>query len=275
MPDTKTPGVSITQFFPYQSYFDSTLLQGAILTQSVNQPIVNNPTTPMIKSGLGGYAVGLHPSSQTPVAFQPLVGGQSASSQAVVLRPGQIYRPHGKPGSGPGHFAGFNWGIPFGWLGGGIATLYVFVSPDSDAAWPGDAEVVFHRQRMKIWGPGARPPGGAAAFNWPQRFPWPHAVGPSAQSQAGSAVISISQPTRILMSLLLTSLPASDTMRMLLEGSNEFAVKSDGTLDTTLNRFVDYTWGSYTNEPIAGADVTNTDQNLQGAFVDVVRYGKI
>lgn len=304
MPDTKTPGVSVTQVFPYQSFFDSGLLQKAILTQSPNQPIVNNPTTPMIKVGLDGYAVGLHPSSQTPIAFQPLGGGgQNASAQAIVLRPGQIYRPHGKPGGGPGHFAGFEWGLPFGWLGGGVATLYVFASPDADVAWPGDAEVIYQRQRMEIYGAGNAPPA-AVPFNWPQRFPWAHAVGPNNQTQAGLPTISITQPTRIEMSLVLTSLAAPDTMRMFLWGSNDFAVNGiTGVIDTTLTRFIDYTWGSYAAEapgsnittayPVAelsgemvrlAADdggmllwslSTNTDQNLSGAFVDVTRYGRI
>lgn len=302
LPDTRSPGISVTQVFPYQSYFDNALLQNAILSQPANQLIVNNTTTPALTSNIGGYAIGLHPSSQTPIAVQPNVGGQTASPQAVILRPGQIFRPHGKTGDKPGHFSSFDWGIPFGWLGGGVATLYVFVSPDADAAWPGDAEVLFQRQRMKIYGAGNAAPA-AVPFNWPQRFPWTHAVGANGQQQAGRPTISISRPTRIEMSLNLASLVNPDTMRMFLYGSGEMAVNSLGAIDASLTRFYDVTWGTYAAEapgstittayPVQeltgemarlSADdggmllwslSTNTDQALSGAFVDVCRYGHI
>ena len=294
LPDTDTPGVSITQLFKYQSYYDDALLERALLLQSVNEPIVGST---MKQEQIGGYSVGLHPSSQTPVAFQPFVGGQAASPQAVILRPGQIYRPHGKPGGHHGNFAGFRWGIPFGWLGGGIATLYVFPSPDADVAWPGNAEVLFHRQRMQI--AGAVPAN--APFNWPLRFPWTQAQrGPVPISQQGAAIISISDPTRIVMSLRLPDLAAPANMRLIFQGTNDFDLDAAGNVIASPCRFVDYIWGSYAapggagnlsvNYPVkeltgevprlaaddGGVQLLDLDGGpLTGAFCDIARYGRI
>jgi hypothetical protein len=299
LPDTSSPGVSITSLFGFQSYFDTALLQNAILEQAANQPIVDNAVSPQLQANIPGYTFGLHPSSQTPVAVQPLVGGQAASPQAIILRPGQIYRPHGRPWSKSGNFSGFKWGLPFGWLGGGMATLYVFPSPDADAAWPGDAEVIFHRQTMQILAPGDVPAN--APFNWPMRFPWPHAFrGVTPVDQTGAATVAISQPTKILMSLQLGALGAPSDMRILIQASNDFDLDSAGLPVATPVRFVDYTWGSYAANGAAGnlgvnypvveaptewvrlaADdggiqlVDLSAGSLDDEFVDVVRYGKI
>lgn len=295
LPDTKSPGVSVTALFPFQSYFDDTLLQKAIAIQSANEPIV---ALTLKKEEIGGYAVGLHPSSQTPIAFQPMVGNSAAGSQAVILRPGQIYRPHGKPDGRPGNFSAFSWGLPFGWLGGGVATLYVFPSADADVAWPGDAEVIFQRQRMKILAPADLPT--AANKNWPMRFPWTLASrGSTSISQAGQAAISISQPTRVLMSLRLTSMATADTMRILFHETNDMDLDSAGAVIAAQARFVDYVWGTYSaagganlntqypvvefTGPVArlAADLGGVQLidmsagTLTNAFVDVVRYGKI
>lgn len=304
LPDTRSPGVAMTQLFPYQSYYDDTLLEQAILPQAVNEPIVNNDLTPMLKANIGGYSFGLHPSSQTPVAVQPITGGgQRESPQAVILRPGQIYRPHGRPDGQPGNFAGIKWGIPFGWLGGGVATLYVFGSPDADVAWPGNAEVLFHRQRMPVFGTRTPFPVNSAK-NWPLRFPWTQAVGELDQSQAGAAIISISEPSRILMSLRQDTLPNPALMRIMIQGSNDFDVDRDGNVILSPVRFVDYIWGSYAGAPGTGG--TSFDHNYpvveltgevprlaaddggitlieidQGpglqlsGFVDIARYGRI
>ncbi len=301
LPDTHSPGVSITQLFQYQSYFDDTLLEKALLIQSPNEPIVNST---LQKANVGGYTFGLHPSSQCPIAVQPTVGGQAASPQAVILRPGQIYRPHGKPGAGAGNFSGLNWGLPFGWLGGGVATLYVFPSADGDLAWPGNAEVIYHRQRMQVGGfvlPANAPK------NWPLRFPWTRAArGASSISQAGAAVISISEPTQILMTLRLASLAQVGNMRMLFQETNDFGLDSAGALIAAETVFNDYTWGTYavggngignlgvqypvkqlTGEAVRLAaddgglqlidlDATNLAAGpITNAFVDIVRYGRI
>jgi hypothetical protein len=301
LPDTSSPGVSITAVFGFQSYFDTTLLETAILEQAANQPIVDNEVAPQIQANIPGYTFGLHPSSQTPIAIQPLVGGQPASPQAIILRPGQIYRPHGRPWGKAGNFSGFRWGLPFGWLGGGMATLYVFPSPDADAAWPGNAEVIFHRQTMQIADPAALPAN--APFNWPMRFPWPHAfrtAGTAAVDQTGAPTVAISEPTRVIWSLQLDALAAPAETRALIQASNDFDLDAAGLPIATPVRFVDYTWGTYaqfgagnlgTAFPVFQAPpelvrIAADDGGVQlvdisvggdlvGVFVDVVRYGKI
>ncbi len=298
LPDTSSPGVALTELFAYQSYFDDTLLEKALLIQSQNEPIVGST---LKKANVGGYAFGLHPSSQTPVAIQPIVGGQGASPQAIILKPGQIYRPHGRPGNRAGHFSGFHWGLPFGWLGGGVATLYVFPSPDADVAWPGDAEVLFHRQRMRIVAPAGLAALANAKKNWPLRFPWTQALrGSTSISQKGAAIVSISQPTRVLMSLRLAAMAATGDMRMIIQSDNDMDLDSAGAVITGLARFDTYTWGTYAANGGAGNLATNypvieyngplarmaaddggvclvdmSAGTLTDAYVDVARYGRL
>lgn len=270
LPDTTAPGVSITRLFPYQSYFDDALLEQAILQQSRNQPIVNSVTpaigapTQWVQSEVAGYALGLHPSSETPVAVLPLVGGQASSPQPVILKPGQIYRPHGKPLHGVnGSFSAVNWGLPFGWLGGGLATLYIFSSPDADAAWPGNKEVIFHRQRMRIYTPTTAVIPAAAPYNWPLRFPWMHAIrGADDIDQSGAGVVQV-EPTRTLMSLRLEELVDTVDMRIYVQSSNDMDLDANGVAILTNSRFIDYTWGSYS---APGAALVAAAPNLANQF---------
>lgn len=307
LPDTSSPGVSITAFFGFQSYFDDSLLQTALAIQSKNAPIVDNDVAPMRKEQTPGYCIGLHPSSQTPVAVQPIVGGQTTSPQATILKPGQILRPHGRPGDRNGNFSGFNWGLPFGWLGGGVATLYVFPSPDADVAWPGETELIFHRQRMRLYTPATVSIPARAPFNWPLRFPWSQASrGPTPISQSGAAIIGVN-PTRTLMSLRVPSLADSVDMRIYLQADNDFDLNELGTTVLTNVRFVDTQWNQFaaTNATLATAATNfiqqypvitapteltriaaddggvllwsdDPDSELGAdAFVDVVRYGRL
>ncbi len=296
LPDTDSPGVAVTSLFNYQSYFDSTLLQKALLLQSTNEPIVDSTK---LRAEIGGYSFGLHPSSQTPIAIQPRVGGSAAAPQAVILHPGQIYRPHGRThGNASGNFSGFDWGLPFGWLGGGVATLYVFPSSDADVAWPGNAEVIYHRQRMVIVNAATLPTD--APKNWPLRFPWTRAArGASSIPQSGAAIISIAEPTRNMMVLRSASLAAPADMRMVIQESNDFGLDSTGAVIAAEALFDTVTWGSYaaaggagnlsTQYPVVQYDgplvrlaaddggVTLQDMTgtLVGLFVDVTRYGRI
>ncbi len=300
LPDTHSPGVAVTALFPYQSYYSDALLEKALLQQSANQPIIDTPVTPAQIIQIGGYGLALHPSSQTPVAVQPIVGGQPSSAQAIVLRPGQIYRPHGRPWGRSGNFSGFFWGVPFGWLGGGLATLYVFPSPDADAAWPGDAEVIFQRQRMQITVPAEVAAKGTAPYNWPLRFPWPHAKRNLTIDQSGSPTIAIAHPTKTLMSLRLGALANPATMRFDIQASNDFDLDSAMAPIATPVRFLEYVWGSYAASGAGGSFATEypiveapseltrlaaddggirlidmSGGSLDGAYVDFVRYGKI
>lgn len=302
--DSSQPGVSVTQRFPFQSYFDSLLLEKALLQQSRNEPIVNSLTpdigakTPAITTGIAGYTFGLHPSSQTPVAVQPLVGGQPTSPQPIILKPGQIYRPHGKPLMKNGNFSALRWGLPFGWLGGGVATLYIFPSTDADVAWPGNKEVIFHRQRAQIFSCANAP--AAAPSNWPTTFPWLAALRGAVPGvdQSGASIISL-EPTRTLMSLRLGALGAPAEMRIQIQGSDDFDLNALFITDPAAFRFVTYTWGTYlacagTAYPVVEAPTEwtrlgcNNDDNANGfilttvagtpienAFVDIVRYGRL
>lgn len=295
LPDTNSPGVSVTQLFQFQSYFDDTLLEKALLIQSSNEPIVGSTMTEV---KIGGYALALHPSSQTPVAVLPLVGGSGAAPSPIILRPGQVYRPHGRPGMGSGNFSTFKMGLPFGWLGGGMATVYVLPSSDAKVDWVGEApEIIYHRQRMQIVAPAALPAN--ARFNWPLRFPWTQALrGATAISQAGKPIVGIARPTRVLMSLRLASLGAAATMRIIYQGTNDMDLTSAGAVIATPARFTEYVWGQYAanggagnlslNYPVVemngeivrlAADdggvqlVDMSASALTNAFCDVVRYG--
>lgn len=249
VPETNAPAQQITRQFQFQSYFDSALLERALLTQDPNQSIVQSTLKP---EQIPGYALGLAPWSQTPVAVQFTVGGQATSSGALLLKPGEIIRPFGlPPGVKTGAFTGFNWGLPFGWLGGGIATLLVFQTPDSDVAWPGIPELIFHRQRMRIYAPGDAPAN--APLNWPLRFPWVQALRGAAPSvsQQGQPALAV-EPTKVRMSLRLDALASASDMRIEVQGSNDFDLDPAGTPFLTPVRFKDMTWGTYASSASFG-----------------------
>ena len=299
MPEISAPAGQISRQFAYQSYFDDTLLEAALLEQSANEPIVASTSK---EEQIPGYAIGLHPSSQTPVAIEFRLGGQPSSSHAITLKPGQILRPHGHPrGGGPGQFSGFRWGLPFGWLGGGMAHLLVFQTSDSDVLWAGNPEVIFHRTRMVIEDPAALP-ATRAPMNWPLRFPWINAVrGASGINQRGQPNIGI-VPTKVLMSLRLDTLSAPATMRLAFQGSNDFGVDSAGAIIPAETVGVEHTWGTWA-PPAGGAGNLATSfqidylsdrgvrlaaddggvclidvsvgGDLIGEYVDVVRYGTL
>lgn len=297
LPETSSPVQQVSRIFDIQSYFDNVLLERALSSQNRNSPIVEGTVR---EEQIPGYAIGLHPSSQTPVAVQFKIGGQPTSSQAITLVPGQIVRPHGLPrGMDHAHFSGFYWGLPFGWLGGGLATLLVFQTSDADAAWNGRSEVLFHRQRMQIVDAAAATDV-AARYNWPLRFPWTQAIrGTDNIGQQGMAAISIGEPTRVVMSLQLGTLAAPATMRMVYWGTNDFHTDANGDVVITSSIFDEVVWPSYSAATGTGrfaaqfpfiqpddkfvrmaADdggvlLTSTDAALIGQYVDVDRYGKI
>ena len=285
------PAVEVAAKFQYQSYFDDVLGAQAILRQAPNEQIVRSTKR---TEELAGYAVGLHPSSQTPVAISFRGGQQQGSSATLRLKPGEVIRPFGSP-EAPGKFSGFDWGLPFGWLGGGNALLVVFRTDDASVDWVDRSEIVFHRTRVQVLAPAAVPT--APEFNWPTRFPWPKAAfGTQALSQSGTPVLSVN-PTRIAMTLRLADLVASETMRVYLIGSDEWAELDDGTIDLTETVAYDVVWGTWASVVSAnfaaqfqtqflpaemfkfGANeggVIFVDANggaLVNAYVDVVRYG--
>ena len=301
-PEVFSPCVQVSKKFEYQSYFDNTLLEQAILPQPPNQAIV--PST-KAEVQLSGYSLGLHPSSQTPVAVEFLISGRSAGSSTLILKPGQILTPTGLPpgATGAGAFSGFRWGLPFGWLGGGVATLVVFQTPESHADWPGNMEVIFHRVRVPVY-PVAEILSADktnARRNWPLRFPWTQAIGNTALTQAGSGVISL-EPTRTLMVLRgLTTLATAANVRLILQATNDVGLDSAGAAVNTNPIFEDITWNSWSRLGTSGniftvnpaqmytgiiARVSADDGGLacvdaSGAasfpstFIDFVRYGRL
>ena len=311
--DNQAPAIVIPKVFNFQSYFDSTLLQNALLVQSPSEPIVRST---LEANNVSGYALGLHPSSQTPVAVQFDAANGIGSSATYILKPGQVLRPVGQPGSAKAfNFSGFRWGLPFGWLGGGLATLYVFQTPDATVEWHDDAEVIFHRVRVPILIPAnvTVAANNNARKNWPLRFPWVNAIqGTNLITQQGRSIVGIVRPTRVAMRLQgLTSLSTLNynVTRFVFSGTNDFSYTSAGAVDLTNGLYDDITWPAFTQAGTNGNLFTGQVPGLimsglvdrlaaddgglaiidvstvigtgaattpfSGAYIDFVRYGKI
>lgn len=299
--DVLSPAVALSKIFLYQSYFDSSLLQNALLSQVLGQDIISSED-----QTITGYSVGLHPSSQTPISIKFNSGSRSERSRVHTLKPGQILTPTG--GTKKHAFTGFSWGLPYGWLGGGMATLLVFKTADAEVRWSEGSEVIFHRATYAIKQPADLTLAGSfnnAPNNWPMRFPWPKAAAfaAAAQQQYSQPVLAIT-PTRVALALRgLTTLAASNTMRLIFQGTNDFALDSAGAIVTTVPLFQDIVWDAWTslgtsgnlstqrpvrvliNEPIVRlaaddggvlfVDGSGVDAVFTEKFVDVVRYGKL
>ena len=193
--DINAPAFEVTATYPYQSYFDDTLQQQAILPQPQNEPII--PSTLSNPIQIGGYGLALHPASEAPVSVVFDTGAQQGRSATYALSPGQIIRPFGRPdGVGnPGSFSGFRFGLPFGWLGGGAVKLMLLRTPDAHTLWNGFPEIIFHRFRTQIIAASAVPADPTTLtptpfYNWPKRFPWTHAIGNQGLRQSGTPVLS-------------------------------------------------------------------------------------
>jgi len=288
------PVVQVATSFPFQSYFDDVLMQRAIKSQRQGEPIVTSTKQTV---SVAGYALALHPSSKTPVAVRFSKGGQQGDSTTYVLKPGQIIRPVGFSGGPDQRFSGFDYGLPFGWLGGGNATLLVLRTHDADVEFIDRTEIIFHRFRTKILAQADVPdPSNVASFpyNWPTAFPWAHAFRANVPQQGQQSLLSVS-PTRVAMSLRADSLDPA-TMRCFFSGMTDFAQDETGFCPLTDVRAFDVIWGSWASLPTPfltpqyqyqfiqaegfvpsaneGAlilvDITGT---LAGTYVDVVRYG--
>lgn len=303
--DTDSPVVTFTRLYNYQSYFDSALLEKAIQQQNPQDPIATNTREEV---QLSGYGIGLHPSSETPVAVVLKTGGRSGTSSPLVLKPGQVYFPSGtERGLG---FSGLSFGLPFGWLGGGMATLVIYQVPSAKSAWDTGAEVLFHRQRMKVYAPtdlaAAPAPGkiSQAPYNWPMRFPWPHALrGVNSVAQRGSATFAITRPTKVILALRgVNTLAAAAAMRLVFQATDDLSRDVNGNVVFTDPVFEDVTWPAFASLGGAG-DLANADPVIQlnfltpatrlaandggvicvdasggalaGCYVDVVRYGHL
>lgn len=298
VPEINGPMRVIKKVFAPQSWFDSTLLQKAIAAQDPNTLIV--PST-KVEDQQPGYGLALSPTSETPLAVQFKASARSGSGHSIILRPGDVWRPQGRPDGKPGSFTGFDFGVPFGWLGGGLAHLAVLQSPDADVSWHGQKEVVFHRTRMQIADPTTI--NADAPKNWPMRFPWSQAIqGTNSIKQQAAPIIAI-EPTRTLLRIRLNSLAAPATMRMLFQGTQDFDLDSAGAaqLNTGVS-FFDVVWPSFTQTVLGGGNLAthypvieidlpesklgaddggvqliqqDGGSSLIGAYVDIVRYGRL
>lgn len=282
---------TIRTVFPLQSFFDDTALQNALLVQDPNNPIVaSTQNSRQIK----GRLIGLHPASETPITMRIYARGDASGADVVNLSPGEILRvkTHG--------FYNIDWGIPFGWLGGGLAQLVIADNEDAYMAWPEQqSEVLVQRQRIQIVAdadPSTTPLVNAA--NWPVRFPWTNAFKFNASgvsSQRGSPLFA-PEPSRVRLRLRVNNLAAPAQMRIIAQGFDDWDLGADGLTiaftDFTAEDRVQWPTASGTSAPypmieildgllLDGGDqavVTFTDlgnAELTDEFVDVLRYGKL
>src|SRR6266702_1758871 len=278
--------------FPVQSFFDNTQLAQALLMQQPNEPIVNKQPKPNLR----GRAIGLHPTSQTPVAVKTFSRGGATSNNIFTLTPGQfiLLGNHG--------FEGLEWGLPYGWRGGGIGRLVIADDEESFLGWSqSKVEVLFHRIRVQIVAdanPTVTP--AITGMNWPLRFPWSSAfrfnvtTPTSPFPQAGLSTIAI-EPSRTLLRLRVNNLAAPAAMRVIMQGLDDLDIGSDGVTTAFTDFSVEgVNWpaavGASTPFPTAeiregllldgGDQAVATFTNLGNAallnqFVDCARYGRI
>lgn len=301
--------VPVTHRFAIQSLFDQAAVSNGsqrVLVQPNNQEIVNA----QVRND-AGYSLGLAPWSQTPVAVRFKAGGSTGGSGVMILKPGQIVKPQGKAPPGrdgkqtPSNFNGFEFGLPFGWLGGGLATLFVFGSADAEMKWDAtNAEVLFHCQQVRVRENSLDPPVPAqgTAANWPVKFPWTKLfrndiVSGGALQQQGQPSMAIVETTRVVLRLRQPAQNNYENCRAVLWGTDQFDHLVDGlAVDTSLNGFYDFSWpnpvanGYLPHMPVVnlptwlfangGDDAiftleAPTGSTLIGADVDVIRFGRL
>lgn len=202
-----------------------------ILPQPLNQPIVPSTKDEVQEPG---YALALAPDSEVPLMVVFNAGGQATSSSPQRILPGQILRPHGVRTDGQsGSFSGFSVGLPFGWLGGGTARVFILKNEDAITWFMGEVaqrEICFHRIALKIGTENIKP-------NWPVRFPWINAVSQldedgavvtKASAQGGKPALVI-RPTRTILTVQTPGLPAEGV------SSGNFIVKISDAEQTSVD----------------------------------------
>lgn len=244
----------ITKVFPFQSYFDSAYEAltpnpgSALLEQPPNSGIIQSTVQ---KNQTEAYAVGLAPWSEAPVAIQMQTADAGGFSTPLILRPGEVLAPAGlAQGEQFRNFRGFEWGLPFGWLGGGLVSLFLFKSPDSLPNWTyGAKEVCFHTFQTEIIQSSIVPPN-PQRTNWPNRFPWFKAfrgVGTLAFNQANSPNFSVS-PTKTLLRLNGVSLAQAEPCRVVFWGTDTLDHGADGiTPVPTQSSYWEFNWADNTS----------------------------
>lgn len=246
--------VQVNDLFALQSFFDATpetlTPQGqAVLVAPKNEAII--PSTFRSKSH-EGYAIGLAPWSEAPVAVEFTLGIQGKTS-TLILKPGEIINP-----AGDGRFKGFNYGLPTGWLGGGAVSLFVFRSKDAVCNWNGiQSEILFHRYRTTILAGAPGPMTPPEYSNLPTRFPWiknnRFISGTLVEAQNGQGAISISEVTKTLLVLNqgAVAITPGNACSIVFWGTDPFGIGADGLIAAnTSNFFFDIYWPDNTLVPV-------------------------
>jgi len=226
--------------------------------------------------------------------------GGEGSSAVVVVRPGETYVP-----AGDRPFKGFNYGLPFGWLGGGVVTFNIYKTPNARVDFAAKPDkVLFHRFRTTILAAPVGPFVSPAYVNWPSKFPWAkvqryEGVGNNPAFQGTKPTMVIKEPEAVLrLNCGTTDIALGNVCRMVFFGTDAFGIGADGeTANNADNLFYDLNWpipslagiGTDANPvidlpmPIARlasnqwgvAIYAPTGSPLIGMTVDIARYGRL
>jgi hypothetical protein len=269
----------VSTSYQFQSYFDSALLHTAIQLQSPGDAIVAS-TKQFSQSK--GYGIAVHPQADCPMAFR--FRGGSADGATLIVCPGQVFYP--------GSFDTFEYGLPFGWLGGGSALFYILHHPEArvDFSGAGRAPIVCHRARFII--EGAFP--GTVSRNWPRTFPWPAAaMGAGPAPQDGAPLIDFEPEIAIMRLRSSIANPATLTFQwhgvddLDLTGANPPVLTLTDYTDTDIS-FPAVPAGSggfpfVTMPPeihrlgcsTGGLNIIDPTTALNGVYIDIVRYCRL
>jgi hypothetical protein len=181
------PVAQIVENYTFQRYIEPTT-GGYFYDQPPGDPIVS--LTKKKWAAGRGHGIMNAGTSQSPVAIR-LFG--KVGSATIILRPGEaIY---------PGEFDSFEYGLPFGWPGGGVVMLKVALSKDVRFEVPNvRPEIPYWRVILKVQALAAGPALPGLTRNWPSKFPWQYALGQSSKNQYGTPSIHV-EPTRTLLFL--------------------------------------------------------------------------
>lgn len=286
---------AIVYDFAYMSTLNTTNLQAALTFQPLSQNGIN-PVNAQ-KSDQAGVGFALAPWSETPVAIQPTQTGRGGGSgQSLLLKPGQVHFPGAD-------FCGFTWGLPFGWLGGGLAHLIVIKERGGNAFWTDDPEVIFHRVTLPIYATTDNP--AVLMPNMPLRFPWQFANGQRVSGVAafpGAPRVNVIPTKTIFRLRQAANTVGGATTRLLFVETDQFDGNGQGTYFANTASWVDLYWQVYaaTGFQVNGTALseyptqTMTADTLRlggdacalaivsldaaipnTSFMDVIRYGKL
>ena len=265
--------------FPLQSGYSTALLQGQILPQqsSANgiDPSTENPQQ------IAGVGFALSPYSETPVAVLPDIVGGASNGAATMLKPGQVFYPGGT-------FRSFRFGLPYGWLGGGLANMLVLREHVGYAFWTGEPEVLFHAVTVPVYQTTGAPAAAAVVPNWPTRFPWRQALstfsGGNVQFPLPPALVVV--PTKYVLRLRVAAIPAGATIRLTLGQTRDFdtpiiaagvnpQLPTYGTeiALTTQGASYDLLWNAWAQSGLTIGGVAQVEYPMQTLAAELLRGG--